>query len=393
MEKQDIKSLAVQGIVSRREELAELSRKIHSRPELAFKEVRAAEWLAGYLEASGFTVERGFGGLKTAFRATAGAGSPAIALLAEYDALPGVGHACGHNLIAAIAAGAGAALGPLLAGTGGTVLVIGTPGEEMYGGKALMAERGCFDGVDAAMMVHPGVSNTIGVRSLACQGLKVEFFGRASHAASRPEDGINALEAMIQSFNAVNSLRQHIDEKARIHGIITRGGEAPNVVPAYAAGEFLVRSEQDGYLDELKGRTLDCFIGAATATGARLEYKWGRVRYAAMRNNLTISRLFRDNMRELGREASPPEARMNFGSTDMGNVSRLVPSIHPMIAIAPPGVLVHSPEFAEAAGGEEGLRGLLDGAKALAMTAVDILADPGVVRDIKEEFRRSENPA
>jgi amidohydrolase len=251
-----------------------------------------------------------------------------------------------------------------------------------------MVNRGAFDGVDVAMMVHPGVLNTATTQFLACQTLEVEFFGRAAHAAARPEKGINALEAMLQSFAAINSLRQHIKDKARIHGIITDGGEAANIVPAHSAGNFVVRAEDDSYLDELKERVINCFTGAATASGARLEYRWGEVRYASLRSNLTLARLFRRNLQSLGRKVHLLDPSNSFGSSDMGNVGQLVPSIHPSVAIAPVEALVHSPQFASAAASEVGLRGLLDAGKALAMTVVDLVANPAIVARVKEEFGR-----
>lgn len=383
-----LKNSVINEVDNRRNQLSELSLKIHSNPELGYQEIKAATWITEYLEGNGFSIEKGIGGLKTSFRASYGQGKPAIALLAEYDALPKLGHACGHNLIATSAAGAGVAARTVVDRCGGSVLVLGTPAEEIYGGKIIMANHGAFNGVDAAMMVHPGVRNTATVQLLACQTLEVEFFGRPAHAAARPAEGINALEAMLQSFAAINSIRQHIRDKARIHGIITDGGEAANIVPAHSAGTFIVRAEDDSYLDKLKKKVINCFIGAATASGARLEYRWGEVRYAPMRNNLTLARLFRRNMQSLERKMPLIDARSSFGSSDMGNVSQLVPGIHPSVAIAPPRVLGHSPEFAAAAASEAGLRGLLDSAKALAMTVVDLVADPGTLARAGEEFRK-----
>jgi len=380
----ELKSVIVNEIESRNQQLRELSLKIHSNPEVAFQEFKASTWLAEYLEGSGFSVEKGICDLPTAFRAVYGQGKPVIAILAEYDALPKMGHACGHNLIAASAVGAGVAARLAVDKLGGSVRVIGTPGEELYGGKVKMAERGAFNGLDVAMMVHPAGVNTSAINAIACQTLNVEFFGKAAHAAAKPEEGINALEAMVLSFNAIDSLRQHIKDKARIHGIITDGGEAPNIVPAHSAGEFVVRAEDDRYLDELNERVLNCFVGAATATGARLEYRWGDVRYAAMRNNVTLARLFRKNMQSLGRKVELLVA--GSFSTDMGNVSRLVPGIHPMVAVAPPDVLMHSPQFATVAASEAGVKGFMDAAKAMAMTVVDLLASPEIVRKITDEF-------
>jgi len=384
-----LKAQVIGEIDARHHQLSELSLKIHSNPELAFQEVKAATWLTQYLEENGFSIERGICELPTAFRGSYGQGKPAIAILAEYDALPNLGHACGHNLIAASAIGAGVASKLAIDRCGGSVLVIGTPAEEQYGGKAIMAERGAFDNVDVAMMVHPGVCDVATTRALACLALEVEFFGKAAHAASRPETGINALEAMLNSFVAINSLRQHIKDKARIHGIITDGGEAANIIPAHSAGSFLVRAEDDNYLDELKQKVLNCFIGAATASGARLEYRWGNIRYAPLRNNLTLAQLFTQNMQFLGRKVEALDPSKAFGSTDMGNVSRLVPSIHPFVAIAPVEVVVHSPQFALAAASEVGIQGLLDAAKALAMTVVDLVANPEIVIKVKEEFEQN----
>ncbi len=368
--------------------LSELSLKIHSNPELGFQEVKAAAWLTQYLEDNGFSVECGICELPTAFRGSYGQGKPAIAILAEYDALPKLGHACGHNLIAASAVGAAVASKPAIDQFGASILVVGTPAEELYGGKAIMADRGGFDNIDIAMMVHPGTHDAATTQALACVTLEVEFFGKAAHAAARPEAGINALEAMLQSFAAINSLRQHIKDRARIHGIITDGGEAANIVPAYSAGTFLVRAEDDTYLNELKQKVINCFVGAATAIGARLEYKWGDMCYAAMHNNLTLAQLFRQNMGSLGRKIQLSYPNRGIGSTDMGNVSQLVPSIHPSVAIAPVEVAIHSDQFASAAASEAGIQGMLDAAKALALTVTDLLANPEVVARVKEEFQQ-----
>jgi len=383
----ELKASVIGEIDNRYQQLGELSQKIHSNPEVAFQEFKAAAWLAEYLEANGFSVERGICELPTAFRGRYGTGELVIAILAEYDALPKLGHACGHNLIATSAVGAGVAAQRAVDSFGGSIMVIGTPGEELYGGKAIMAERGAFDNVDMAMIVHPGGGNRVVMNTLACQTLDVEFFGKAAHAAAKPEAGINALEAMIQSFNAINSLRQHIRDKARIHGIITDGGEAANIVPAHTAANFIVRAEDDRYLDELKEKVINCFAGAARATGAELKCRWAEVRYAVMLNNLTMARLFRRNMKSLGRNIRLGDATLWSGSTDVGNVSQLVPAIQPLVAIAPDDVLIHSPQFAQAAASETGFRCLLDAAKAMAMTVVDILANQETAARIQEEFR------
>ncbi|OGO45240.1 MAG: hypothetical protein A2Z05_06300, partial [Chloroflexi bacterium RBG_16_60_22] len=368
-------------------ELGELSRKIHDNPEVAFREQQAAEVLTAYLEKNGFRVVRGICRLPTAFRAKYGRGRPVVAFLAEYDALPKLGHACGHNLIATSAVAAGVASKKVADGCGGSVMVFGTPGEELYGGKAIMVERGAFRGVDMAMIAHPGGGNRVVMNTLACETLEVEFRGRAAHAAAQPEAGINALEAMVQSYNAINSLRQHIRDNSRISGIITDGGEAANIVPAHTAATFIVRAAEDAYLEELKEKVINCFAGAAAATGAKLEYRWGE-HYAAMRNNLTMAGLFRLNMRSLGRSIPlGDETLMNF-STDVGNVSRLVPTIQPLVAIAPGGVMIHSPRFERAAATEKALDIMLDAARAMAMTAADILGNKETAAKVSEEFRK-----
>jgi len=368
-----------------RQQLIQLSLKIHDSPELGLEEEKASAWLIGYLQDNGFNVERAIAGLGTAFRAAYGRGSPKIALLAEYDALPGIGHACGHNIIGTAAVGAGVASKSIIDQLGGSVVVLGTPAEEGLGGKIDMAKAGAFQGMDVAMIVHPDVRNIITIEALACSTLDVEFFGKPAHAAAQPYEGINALEAMILAFTSINSLRQHMKAGGRIHGIITDGGEAPNIVPAHSAGVFLVRASDNEYLDELKDKVLNCFTGASTASGARLEYRWRDKAYAPMKNNSTLAQLFSQNLESLGRSVEAFQPEFGFGSTDMGNVSQLVPSIHPTIAIASAEVLIHTPQFAAAAASEAGQEGLMDAAKAMAMTVFDIL-QPGTLDKIKQDF-------
>ena len=385
-----LKAIVVDEVDSRRAALRELALRIHSHPETGFNETRAASWLTEFLEQNGFSIERGICELPTAFRASYGNGKPVIALIAEYDTLPGLGHACGHNIICTSAIGAAVAVRSITGEMTGQITVIGTPAEELFGGKVIMAKRGAFSNLDAAMMVHPSVINTATTNALACQNLDIEFFGKAAHAAARPEMGINALEAMLLSFNALNSLRQHIRSTARIHGIITEGGKAPNIVPDHSAGLFMVRAEDENYLAELEERVLNCFKGAATATGARLEYRWSDVRYAPMRSNIALAELFAGNMERLGRRVQIVDSNGSFGSTDMGNVSQVTPSIHATVAVAPPDVLLHSPEFAAAAASEEAIDGLCDAAKTMAMTVIDLLANPEHLARLKKEFEEAE---
>jgi len=382
-----VKTAVIREVDAHRRQLTQLGHRIHANPELGLHETKAAAWLGRYLEKNGFHVELGICGLATAFRGSYGTGQPVVAILAEYDALPGMGHGCGHNLIAAGAVGAGVAARRAVDRFGGRIVVLGTPGEERDGGKILMAEKGAFDDIDIAMMFHPGGHDVIAPRALAAQALWVEFFGKEAHAAARPEAGINALEAMINSFVAINSLRQHITSGARIHGIITDGGQAPNIVPGHSAGVFIIRAEDDDYLAELKERVLNCFIGAATSSGARLEHRWAAFPYASLRTNNTLARLFGDNMAVLGRQMLAGNPQPGFGSTDMGNISRRVPSIQPLVAIHDQDFPGHSPQFVAAAASTAGITGCLDAAKAMAMTVVDLVANPVVVIEVREEFQ------
>jgi len=387
-DEETMKASVINEVDANRSQLGELSLRIHSNPELGFEEAQAADWLTRYLEQNGFSVKRGICDLPTAFEASYGSGKPVIGIMAEYDALPNLGHACGHNLISTCAVGAGVASKLVIDRFGGTIRIIGTPAEEIYGGKIVMVGKGAFDDLDIAMMVHPGPYDTAFFYTFAAQGLDIEFFGKSAHAAAAPETGINALEAMVQSFVAINSLRQHIRDKARIHGVITDGGEMANVVPAHSAANFMVRAEDDSYLEELKQKVLNCFAGAATASGARLEYKWADVCYAAMRNDPILTQLFGKNLQSLGRKVVTPDPGKLVGSTDMGNVSQMVPGLHAFVSITSSGITFHTPEFCEAAASEAGIKGLIDGAKALAMTVVDLLTNPEAVMKIKDGFQK-----
>jgi amidohydrolase len=381
-----LKSSAMATVDACADELIELSLRIHAHPEVAFQESQACSWLTSWLGGRGFKTSTGLAGLPTAFRAVAGGGRPVVAIVAEYDALPGIGHGCGHNIIATTAVGAGAAVGAVLGELPGTVQVIGTPAEEVYGGKAIMIREGAFEGLDAAMMTHPGSRDSVFATALACAEVKVQYFGREAHASAQPERGINALEALIIAYNSVNALRQHIRTTARVHGVITHGGDAPNIVPGHAAASFMVRAEDDEYLEELKARVEDCFEAGARATGARLEMTWNENQYSAMRTNAALAEAHRRNLAAIGRDVPADDVPRPLGSTDMGNVSKVVPSIHPSIAIAPGDVNGHSPEFAKYAASDSGRRAVIDGAKALAMTAIDVLADSELRDTMRREF-------
>lgn len=370
------------------QELWDLALRIHANPELGFEEHKASSWLTEALERGGFRVERGVGGLPTAFRAVHPAEKPGprIAVLAEYDALPELGHACGHNLIAAIAVGAALGLAPYKENLPGALLVIGTPAEEGGGGKIKLIQAGLFRDVDAAMMVHPADQTVVDRGSLAITEVKIEFHGKAAHASSEPEKGINALDAVIQTFVALNALRQHIKDGSRIHGIITHGGVKPNIVPEYAAALFYVRAPENSYRDELVEKLRKCAEGAALATGATLTFTKVGHEYKAIRPNKTMAQVFAKYLVELGYPLEEPTGWM--GSTDMGDVSWEVPAIHPYIRIGPGDIPGHSREFAEAAKSEGARRAMLAAAKAVAATCLELWTDPDLFRRVKEEFRQ-----
>jgi amidohydrolase len=375
-----------QRIDSLSQDLWDLALRIHAHPELGFEEHQAAAWLTEALENGGFRVERGVGGLPTAFRAVHPAEKPGprIAILAEYDALPELGHACGHNLIAAIAVGAALGLAPFKKGLPGTLLVIGTPAEEGGGGKIKLIQAGIFRNVDAALMVHPSDQTVVDRGSLAITEVKIEFHGKAAHASSEPEKGINALDAVIQTFVALNALRQHIKDGSRIHGIITHGGVKPNIVPEYAAALFYVRSADNAYRDELVEKLRKCAEGAALATGAKLTFTKVGHEYKAIRPNKTMAQIFAKYLTELGYPPEEPKGWM--GSTDMGDVSWEVPAIHPYIRIGPGEIPGHSREFAEAAKSEGAKKAMIAAAKAVAATCLALWTDPELFRKVQEEF-------
>jgi amidohydrolase len=383
----ELKSHVEQAAESLRELLLEISHTIHANPELAFQEYQASALLTATLEEHGFEVERGSGGLETAFTATSwtSGDGPTIALLSEYDALPEIGHACGHNIIATVPIGAGLILRSLMPQGTGRLKIIGTPAEEYGGGKIKMLRAGVFEGVDVAMMVHPSTRHMTTRGSLAFNSLTFEFFGKAAHAASAPYQGINALDAIIMTFNNINALRQQVRDDGRIHGIITDGGVAPNVIPDYTRARFIVRAQDVGYLDTLTERVINCARGAATATGAELKVD-SRKGYANMVPNPVLADLYERNLEALGIRVDEPDPREPMGSTDMGNVSQAMPSIHPYVAIAPPGVAGHSVEMREAAGSPQGDEGLMLSVKAMAMTVLDLLVQPDLVTQARQAF-------
>ena len=384
----------VAGAVDRlADELEALAHRIHDTPELAFKEEQAHAWLTEFLGRHGAKVERSIGGLPTAFRATIeGSGpGPTIAIMAEYDALPGIGHACGHNVIATAGTGAGAALAVGL-GTlpfPGRVVVIGTPAEEGGAGKVKLMEAGVFRDVDAAMMIHGRCGTMVWRPSLGIVKVTAEFHGKATHASPWPWRGVNALNAVIQLFVSLDQMRQQLRPDARVHGVIVKGGEQPNIIPEYTRADFYLRALSRDYCAELLRRFRGCAEGAAAATGCRVEVSVDPIVHDPLKPNPTMAGLFERNLAFIDFPVDADDGEAGYGSTDCGNVSQALPTIHPYIRISPDGVPGHSREFAEWARSPLARAGLVAGAKALALTALDLLASPEALRAAKEDFARA----
>ncbi|MGH8143685.1 MAG: M20 family metallopeptidase [Steroidobacteraceae bacterium] len=376
----DAKAAARERMNLARDGLVELSHRIHAHPELGFEEQQACSWLCESLTDAGFAVEKGICGLPTAFHARAGSGPLHIGICAEYDALPGIGHACGHNVIAAAAVGAALAAAQVADEVGLTVSVIGTPAEEVgnAGGKILLLERGAFEHIHAAMMVHPAPFDMLRAKLIAASMFDVHCTGKESHASAFPELGINAADALTIAQTAVGLLRQHIHATDRIHGIVTHGGTAPNVVPAHTAARYIVRSETVEQLAQLRARVYRCFEAGALATGAKVQFIGGDKPYAEMRHHETMAALYGQNSAALGRplhRSAELESRPT-GSTDMGNVSLAIPSIHPMIGINSLPAVNHQPEFAHHCATPDADKALYDGALAMAWTCIDLASNP-----------------
>jgi amidohydrolase len=378
----DPKQAAVDTVDTVRDELVGLSHRIHARPELKFEEEQSSAWTAGALADAGFAVETGVADLPTAFVATAGSGPLVVGICAEYDALPGIGHACGHNIIAASAVGAGLALARLADDLGITVKVFGTPAEEGGGGKILMLQRGAFADVHAAMMVHPASFEAHYMPCLAVAHVDVHYRGKEAHASIYPELGINAADALTVAQVSVGLLRQHIASTDRIHGIVIKGGEAPNIVPAHAVGKWYIRAVTLEALAALEPRVYRCFEAGAIATGCTMEVEPQCPPYSEFRPDWEIAALYQRNAEELGRTFPDHGGTLDkmAGSTDMANISLVVPTIHPMLDIGAAPAVNHQPEFAAFCVTETADRALRDGAAAMAMTVVD-LASEAPVRD------------
>jgi amidohydrolase len=372
----DTKAAAREKLDALRPQILELSHRIHANPETGFRETKAVAWISEILSDAGFDVSSGICNLPTAFSAKAGNGPLHVSVCAEYDALPEIGHACGHNIIAAAAVGAGIAASVAAAEIGLTVHVIGTPAEENgdAGGKILLLERGAFKGVHAAMMVHPAPFDALTPKIIAASMFEVRYTGKEAHASAFPELGINAADALTIAQTAIGLLRQHILPTDRIHGIITHGGDAPNVVPAQTAARYIIRGQTLAELERLRPRVYRCFEAGALATGSKLEITGGNKPYSEMIHDRDIAALYRRNSESLGRSFPDLDAAAQkaVASTDMGNVSRVIPSIHPMIGIDSLPAVNHQREFTARCVTDSADRAAYHGALAMAWTAIDL---------------------
>ncbi len=391
-----LKQRASDFIDAHQDSLLQVSHDIHAHPELAFKEHKACARLVAAITDFGYAPQTGCYGLDTAFECvTLDNGGPNIDIIAEYDALPGIGHACGHNLIATSALGAAAALGAMGADLPGNIRLLGTPAEEKGGGKELMARAGAFEQSTIAMMIHPAGVNLSTMPSICIAEVEAVYHGRAAHASAMPHKGKNALDALLLAYQAISNLRQHIRDNERIHGIVTQGGEAPNIVPARCAGEFYVRAANIRALEQLKPRVQACFEAGATGSGCEVEINWSGVDYLDLNTNWPLADTFQANAEQLGRDFVSKDDmwRAAAGSTDMGNVTHMVPGIHPMLAAAPPHVVIHHPDFATYAASPMGDAAALDGAKAMAHTCIDYLLDNNLQARVQKAFEVSKGLA
>lgn len=382
----DVVHSSIENIISKLDpRLRQLSLELHSHPELAMVEHHSAGLLREWLEKEGFRVQAPVAGLDTAFVGELGQGSPVVAYLLEYDALPGVGHGCGHNLIATGGIAAATALRWAMPELPGTLRVIGTPGEEGAGGKVIELDAGLFDDVDAALMFHPG-DRTTGIRhALASLPLTFEFHGQAAHAANNPTMGRSALAAVIQLFVSIDAMRQFLPEPSRVHGVILDGGQAANVIPDYTKAAFQVRGVTTEVAEEHADRVIACAKAAAVATGTTVEVTRGYL-YAERKNNHTIAERVMHYLQAAGETVEPPILRGGVGSSDIGNVSLRLPAIHPYLKIVEPGIPGHSPQMAEAAASPQAHAAMLRMATALAKTGADLFTDPGLFAAVRTEF-------
>jgi len=395
-DREALRQRVIEAVDASSRELTDLARFIHANPELQLEEFKAAARCADLLEAHGYKVDRGVAALPTAFVARRGQGRPVVGILVEYDALMGIGHGCGHNLLAGATVGAGIGAGAVLGEVPGSVWVFGTPGEERRGGKVHMLRAGLFSGVEAVLSTHPGAGPTAYVPTipgsgshLAAQWLDIEFFGQSAHAGADPHKGVNALNALIETFNGINALRQHIRPSARIHGVIRSGGEAVNVVPAYSRAEFMVRAETRAERDALLHKVRDIVQGAALMTGCTSRVGESDAPYDDVVSNRALARRIKANFDAVGLETPPAFAHAGIASSDLGNVSYAVPTGLSLFPIADEDIPWHSQTCAEAANTEQAYAVMLKAAKGLALTALDVLSDAALGKAVRKEFEES----
>ncbi len=383
----DMKNKIVEAVDSQVDLMWDLAKKLHANPELAFEEHEAVQLLSGSLNNAGFKIENDLAGLPTAFKASwhGSRQKPRIALLCEYDALPKLGHACGHNLIGPISIGAALALKKVCPDLPGSIDVIGTPAEEGGGGKVIMCRHGVFDDYDAVMMCHAKSQTMVARGGLAVTQLVCKYHGVSSHASSFPEKGISALDAVINTFVAINSLRQFVEDGIRIHGIITKGGDAPNVIPDYCEAKILVRAPNKAELRKVKLKVINAAKSSAEAVGAGFECEQG-YEYAERNNNPSLAELMKKYFEYVGETVMPPPTRGGVGSSDIGDVSQIVPTLHPYIKICEDHIVSHSTEFAEAAIGDQARIGIIKAAKALALGVYDLCNDDELMSAVRNDF-------
>jgi len=383
-----IKHAARKAIDAASPALFDISNRMHAEVELAFEEMKAQAWQCKVLRDAGFTVEEGLGSLKTAFRATVSSGKPGprIAFLCEYDGLPVYGQSCGHNVVAAAGVGAAIGLAKVVEQIGGTAIALGTPGEEGGGGKNILHREGFFEGIDAMMLVYPGMDNIAHSRTVGATRVQVAYFGKAAHAAARPELGINALDALLLAFNGISALRQQLPSDVRVHSIITKGGTLPQVVPDHTTAVLTVRANNAATLKQVIPRIDACLTGAAQMTGARLERTWRDTPGRELLSNFAIAQRFDRNLQALGRATRPRDELSGAWSGDTGNVSWFVPTIQPQMAMTGRDVPPHSHEFHAASIGPVAEACILDSAKAMAMTGIDLISDPAFLQEMRAEF-------
>ncbi|MBS4534259.1 M20 family metallopeptidase [Clostridium sp. D2Q-14] len=381
----------VEDIISEiREDLIGLSRYILNNPELGYEEYKSSKKHIDILKKCGFNVEEKYMGMDTAFRAEYDSGKegPTIAYLAEYDALPDIGHGCGHNLLGTVSTGSGIVLKKLLDNLSGKVLVIGTPAEETSGAKVRMVDGGAFDDVDIALMAHPSDFHEESGTSLALEAIQFTFRGKTAHAAASPEKGINALDAAINTFNNINALREHIRSDARVHGVIIEGGSAANIVPDLAICQFYVRATTKEYLIELSKKIKNCAKGASLAAGTELEITNYELSYDNMITNRALSKIYNERIKDMGVEYIKPFEE-STGSLDMGNVSHVCPAIHPYFGIADREITGHTRELAKATDTELAYDSAMKAIGALVLTAIDIIENKNLLEEVKKEFENT----